>query len=202
MAYQWDVFLSYRRSNDWPRFVEKHFLPMLQHWLDTVLGRKSDIFVDVHEIETGDAWPYRLADGLAHSRTMVCLWSKEYFSSKWCALELAQMLARRKLLTGASGPPPLILAVLIHDSEKVDPILEDIQRFALQDYCNPWIAKGSRTAEHLSVEIRRLAQHVGKALNTAPEYDDSWPDLVTAEFMRLFNAEVSHDLPSLGRVIQ
>ncbi len=202
MAYQWDVFLSYRRSNDWPRFVEKHFFPMLQHWLDTVLGQESKIFVDVREIETGDAWPYRIADGLAHSKTMVCLWSREYFSSKWCALELTQMLARRTSLTGPSGPPPLILAVLIHDSENLDPTLGDIQRFALQEYSNPWIAEGSTTAERLSVEIERLARHVAKAMNTAPEYDESWPALVTTEFMHLFNTEVSQDLPSLGLVVQ
>jgi hypothetical protein len=202
MAYQWDVFLSYRRSNDWPRFVEKHFLPKLQHWLDTSLGYTSKIFVDVQEIETGDAWPYKLADGLAHSKTMICLWSREYFSSKWCALELTQMLARRKSLTGSSGsPPPLILGVLIHDSENLDHTLREIQRFALQDYSNPWIAEGSPTAERLSVEIEKLARDVAKALERAPEYDDSWPSLVTNEFMRLFDADVGQDLPpSLGRV--
>ncbi|HJY95833.1 MAG TPA: hypothetical protein VJ371_12835, partial [Streptosporangiaceae bacterium] len=33
MPYEWDVFLSYRRSNDWPRFVERQFFPKLKHWL-------------------------------------------------------------------------------------------------------------------------------------------------------------------------
>ena len=199
MTYQWDVFLSYRRSNDWPRFVEKHFLPKLQHWLDAALGYASKIFVDVHEVETGDAWPYKLADGLAHSKTMICLWSREYFSSKWCAGELSQMLARRKSLLGPSGPPPLILAVIIHDSENLDHSLADIQRFALQDYCNPWIAEGSPTAERLSMEIERLARDVADALAKVPEYDNAWPGLVTDEFMRLFDAGTTQNLlPSLG----
>lgn len=203
MAYQWDVFLSYKRSNDWPAYIEKHFLPKLQHWLDTALGRTSKIFVDVHEIETGEEWPYQLAHALAHSKVMVCLWSKEYFSSKWCALELTQMLARRKSLTGPSGAPPsLILGVLIHDSENLDHALNGIQKFALQKYASPWIAEGSLTAERLSEEIERLAGHLVKALVNAPEYDDSWPNLVTAEFMRMFEEEVIQDLPpSLGRVV-
>jgi len=199
MAYQYDVFLSYRRSNDWPRFVEKHFFPKFKHWLDAALGRTSEIFFDVHDIETGDAWPYKLANGLAHSKTMVCLWSREYFSSKWCALELTQMLARRKSFEGSSGPLPLILAVVIHDSENLDHSLADIQRFTLQDYSNPWIAEGSPTAERLSVEIERLARDVADALAQVPAYDAAWPGLVTAEFMRLFDTNPIQDFPpSLG----
>ena len=54
MPYEWDVFLSYRRSNDWPRFVERQFFPKLKHWLDTVLGHTAKIFVDVRKLEAGD----------------------------------------------------------------------------------------------------------------------------------------------------
>jgi TIR domain len=199
MAYQYDVFLSYRRSNDWPRFVENHFIPKFQHWLDAALGHTSKIFFDVRDIETGDAWPYKLANGLAHSKTMVCLWSREYFSSRWCELELTQMLARRKSLVGPLGPPPLILAVVIHDSEDIDPSLTDIQRFTLRDYCNPWIAEGSQTAERLSVEIEKFARDVADALAQAPEYDAKWPELVTAEFLHLFDDGPNQDRPpSLG----
>jgi len=109
------------------------------------------------------------------------------------------MLARRKSLLGPSGPPPLILAVIIHDSENLDHSLADIQRFALQDYCNPWIAEGSPTAERLSMEIERLARDVADALAKVPEYDNAWPGLVTDEFMRLFDAGTTQNLlPSLG----
>jgi hypothetical protein len=176
MAYEWDVFLSYRRSNDWPRFVERQFLPKFRHWLDTVLGHAANIFVDVHEIETGDDWPYELAYGLAHSKIMVCLWSAEYFTSKWCALELTQMLARRMSLADSSGRlPPLIIAALIHDSNDLARELRRIQQFPMQDYSNPWIADGSLTEERLSVEIEKLARHVGRALKHVPGYDESWP---------------------------
>lgn len=100
---------------------------------------------------------------------------------------------------GISGPPPLILAVVIHDSENLDRSLADIQRFALQDYCNPWIAEGSPTAERLSLEIERLARDVADALARVPEYDDAWLSLVTDEFMNLFDASPNQDLPpSLG----
>lgn len=200
MAYKWDVFLSYRRSNDWPKFVKKQFLPKLRTWLETELGHDAHIFVDVDAIETGADWPYELADALAHSKTMVCLWSAQYFTSRWCALELTQMLMRRQSLAGSSGRlPPLIIAALIHDSENLPRELSRIQQFPMQECSSPWIAKGSRTEERLGFEIRKLAQHVANALKHVPPYDESWPDLVTTEFMHLFNAEASQDLPpSLG----
>jgi hypothetical protein len=200
MAYEWDVFLSYRRSNDWPRFVEKQFYPKLKHWLDTTLGDSAEIFVDVQAIEAGDDWPYDLAYGLAHSKIMVCLWSAEYFTSKWCALELAQMLARRKSLAGPAGRlPSLIIAALIHDSQNLPLELKRIQQFPMQDYSNPWIAAGSLTEERLAVEIEKLAGHVAKALKNAPEYDESWSLLAANEFMHLFNSGGGQNLPpSLG----
>jgi hypothetical protein len=202
VTYQYDVFLSYRRANDWPRFVENHFLPKFRHWLDATLGRTSSVFFDVRDIETGESWPYRLANALAHSKVMVCLWSKEYFCSEWCAAELTQMLARRKSLTGPLGPPPLVLAVVIHDSETVDPSLADIQRFPLQNYSNPWIAEGSLVAERLSMEIEKLARDAADALAQAPEYDSTWPDLITEEFMRIFKARATQELPpSLGSTV-
>jgi hypothetical protein len=109
------------------------------------------------------------------------------------------MLARRQALTGALGPPPLVLAVVIHDSKDVDSSLADIQRFPLQDYSNPWIAEGSPVAERLSMEIAKLAQHVAAALEQAPEYDPAWPGLATGEFLRIFRSRTSQDLPpSLG----
>jgi len=197
--YKYDVFLSYRRANEWPRFVHDHFLPKFRHWLDTTLGRTSTVFFDEQEIETGESWPYRLADALAHSRVMVCLWSKEYFSSQWCAAELGHMLARRQSLTGSLGPLPLILAVVIHDGNDIHASLGEIQRFPLQKYSNPWIAEGSSVAEVLSMKIEEFTTHVVHALDRVPDYDPSWPSLATKEFLEIFGSRgILREPPSLG----
>src|ERR1022692_492439 len=172
LSYQYDVSLSYKRSDDWARYVDNHFFPKLRFWLGAELGHPARIFFDAQDVETGASWPYKLADGLAHSRTMVCLWSKEYFNSDWCKEELTQMLARRKSLTGPNGPPPLILAVIIHDSEDLNQSLKDIQRFDLHKYCNPWMTDGSPAAEQLSVEIARLARDVANAVEQSPGHDE------------------------------
>jgi hypothetical protein len=200
VTYKHDIFLSYRRHNEWPRFIEEHFLPQLRHWLDTTRGRTTRIFFDQDQIEAGEAWPHALADGLAHSRIMLCLWSREYFSSKWCRAELSHMLARRKSLTKApNAPPPLVIAVIIHDTEKVHPGVKDIQTYRLQGCCNPWMAKGSSTAERLSTEIERLAGDVAKALTRTPKFNPQWPELATEEFWKIFsNPEPPRFPPSLG----
>jgi hypothetical protein len=197
--YRYDIFLSYRRKNEWPRFIERHFYRMLKHWLDTTRAMETSIFFDVRDIETGASWPHRLATSLAQSRTMVCLWSREYFSSKWCVNELAQMLARREALIGPDGPPNLILPVIIHDSEHLDPSLDEIQHFSLLGFANPWMNEDSPMAERLSVEIERFAQDVAVALARVPNYDPAWAGLLADEFMRLYNDEPTQDVPpSLG----
>jgi hypothetical protein len=188
MTYQYDVFVSYRRTNDWPRYVEKLFYPMLQHWLDTTLGRASPVYLDVRLKETGQSWPHKLAEALSASKVMVCLWSKEYFDSDWCRAELSHMLARRAHVAGDAAPPPLILAVLIHDGEDLqnDPDLGDIQQFALQHLSNPWMTEGSSSAEQLSAELRLLAEDIEKAIGQVPNFDPDWLGLARDEFLTLF----------------
>jgi hypothetical protein len=198
--YQYDIFLSYRHDNEWPRFIKKHFKPKLSHWLDTKLEAKSKIFFDEQSIETGAAWPHSLADGLAYSKIMVCLWSKQYFSSLWCKAELKQMLLRRTALTKPNNAPPrLIIAVAIDDCDEVHDSISDIQKFPLQEYSDPWIADNSLADYYLSQEIRHLADHVATALLAAPEFDPNWPQEVGEDFDEVFINQVSQrDLPSLG----
>jgi hypothetical protein len=200
VTYTHNVFLSYRRCNFWPQFVEDLFLPIFEHWLASTLGDETaKIYCAENDIETGESWPYHIADGLAHSRVMVCLLTKQYWSSEWCKLELSQMLARRKAVTRTSGPPPLIMAVLLHDSERLDPSLADIQRFSLQKLANPWMVAKSPSMELLSDKIRNLAEDVRKALDKAPDFDPGWPELEHREFWRLFeHRNRQDDLPGLG----
>jgi hypothetical protein len=199
MSYEFDVFLSYRRLNQWPKFVEKTFLPMLDHWLTTELGEPARIFFDVKDVEVGHAWPQRLADGLSSSKLMVCLLSREYFSSKWCAEELGHMLARREATIKDGKPLPLIIAVVIHDGDTFPAEIADIQRYPIQDYANPWLRAGGRHSEKLSNEIKRLCESIRKACQVAPPHDPEWGKLATVKFIRLFTERSRQaNLPSLG----
>jgi len=202
MSYEFDVFLSYRRAQAWPRFVENIFVPMFSHWLGAQLGRDPLIFVDVDCIETGMPWPSRLAASVASSRLMVCLWSREYFSSDWCQAELSHMMARRVAIN-ADDPLPLIVAVVIHDGDTFPPELGDIQQFPIQKYSNPWMRKGSAKAEELSEKINTLSAHVAHALEYAPEHDPTWRNIATKTFLGTFRDRTTQSRPpSLGGQIR
>jgi hypothetical protein len=201
VPYQYDVFLSYRRANEWPRFVNNIFAPMFRHWLGTTLGYAPKIFFDVEEIETGDSWPHRLATGIALSKIMVCLWSAEYFNSEWCQAELAHMMARMEQTKQGPNPLPLVLALVIHDGETISPHLGHIQRFPIQKYANPWIARDSRRAEELSELINQFCGHVAHALGKVPDCDPGWSELAVDQFVQLFETRaIQREVPSLGGI--
>ncbi|CCH30592.1 TIR domain-containing protein [Actinosynnema sp. NPDC047251] len=187
MAYEFDVFLSYRRMKEWPEFVRRHFLPKFDHWLAAELGQEPRIFYDADVLETGAAWPQRLAAGVSSSKVMVCLWSREYFASDWCKAELGHMLARRNAVSRLNDPLPLVLAVVIHDGKDFPVLLGEIQQFPLQDCASPWIAAGSPKAELLSDKVMKLAGDVRQAIERAPEHDPAWRDLAIDEFTGLFH---------------
>src|SRR5258705_3820007 len=95
MAYQYDIFISYRRNEESRRWIEAHFEPLLKLRVDLNLGREPVVFID-DRIESGTSWPLQLASALATSRILVPLWTKTYFQSKWCTEELSHMLAREQ----------------------------------------------------------------------------------------------------------
>ena len=200
VQYQYDVFLSYRRANEWPRFVQTIFLPLLRHWLEAEMGEPPRIFCDVEDLETGQSWPHRLAASIASSKVMVCLWSNEYFTSQWCLEELGHMLARSES-TMQTSPAQLILAVIIHDGENISRHLGRIQQFHIQEYANPWLAPGSPKLEKLSDLIRIFSAHVSPALQRAPACDPAWSDLATEKFVRLLEHGARQDkVPRFGQV--
>jgi hypothetical protein len=58
-------------------------------------------------------------------------------------------------------------------------------------------------AEVLSMRIQEFSEHVVHALNRVPDYDPSWSDLATREFLGIFAARAAQrELPSLGAAIQ
>jgi hypothetical protein len=197
--YIYDAFLSYKRSPGWSAYINRHFLPKLEFWLDNFLEQRSRIYLDT-QLETGVAWPRSLEYALAHSKVIVCLWTKQYFSSDWCIKELSLMLARRRAAAdGPEGPLPLILAVVLHDCEDVDPTLGDIQLFNLQKYANPWMSREGRTAERLSLEVQRFADHLAKAMAMAPQFEQNWLGLEASEFQHLYKGTPRQDRPpSIG----
>ncbi|AXX31228.1 hypothetical protein APASM_3863 [Actinosynnema pretiosum subsp. pretiosum] len=101
-GYQFDVFLSYRRSGQGnaAAWVRDHFHRMLVDCLADELGR-TEVFIDL-EVETGVEWPSLLRDALARSKVLVAVWSPPYFHSPWCLAEWWTMEAGERALAGTT----------------------------------------------------------------------------------------------------
>ena len=56
MAYKYDIFISYRRDNLTRKWIETHFVPLLEHHINLELGRKPIIYIDTM-LENGTTWP-------------------------------------------------------------------------------------------------------------------------------------------------
>lgn len=67
MAYQHDVFISYKREQLWTPWTRDHFKKLLQSYLSQDLGRSPDIFVD-ERVEVGEDWVGALAHLKAANR--------------------------------------------------------------------------------------------------------------------------------------
>jgi len=184
--YEYDVFLSYRRHSQWPDWVRGHFHPLFHHWLGEELGVEARIFVD-YEIQTGDAWPARLALALSRSKALVCLWSPMYFSSSWCTAELAHMYARERLCgyRTVEQPGGLIVPAALHDGDSFPAEARMIQQAQLQTCANTRIAPHSLRAEELEQRIRDWVPDVRSAVLRAPKLDPAWVGMATDEFLRV-----------------
>ncbi len=200
MGYKYDVFLSYRRHGEWPLWVQDNFLPIFKTWLSLELGYVR-IFADVHP-ESSAKWPLELAEALASSKVLVPLFSKQYFHSHWCQMELAHMLAREAMFSfkTINKSQRLIFPATIYSGAKLPSYVSDLSSVQLQEFTNIRMAKDSPTAEQLSLRIRDWVPDIGFAIECAPSFEPNWPNIAVDEFLELFNANAPSQpqLPSLN----
>jgi hypothetical protein len=177
MTYKHDIFISYKRSAENNRWIEKHFEPLLKHYVEEELGRQAAVFRD-DKIHDGSLWPVELGEALGHSRVLVSLWSNYYFSSAWCMKELDLMLVRERA-TGyrVSGRvSSLIVPCVLHDCENLEfAELKQIQRRDLSKCYNVRMRRDGRCAEKLATEIAKAAKGIAESIHNAPSWQEEWP---------------------------
>lgn len=202
-GYEYDVFISYRRSGQWPEWVENIFIPLFKHYLemDIPFRREPKIFVD-YEIDTGDSWPLRLAKEHSQSRILVALWTPSYFNSNWCMAELTLMYARENECGYRTRHQPegLIVPATLHDGDRFPNKAKQIGWVNFQDCAHVWVAEGSETKEKLSRKICDWMPNVASAIKHVPDYNPDWIDIAYDKFMNVFEQENPEQgtLPSLG----
>lgn len=180
MAYQHHVFISYKsKSREW---LLKVFMPPFQHFLEEEIGSHCKVFVDWHDIQTGDAWRPRLHQGLAHSHCLIALLLPSYFESDWCTKEFAVFEHRSRVngMLSDDDPGSLIIPVALHAATRFPDAVKDgfqvnlsLQRFYTTNSKGFRRRKDYPDFEH---EIKRLAEMVGEKVKRLPNWDPRWKE--------------------------
>lgn len=190
MAYQHDVFISYRRDDLTRAWIEKHFIPLLSAHVFLELGRHPNFYIDV-QLESGTTWPVSLGMALGTSRTIIPLWSKTYLNSVWCSCEISHML-EREIKTGSrtvQNPEGLVFPTIIHDGETMPINLSSIQKVEIQDCFNLKMSPDSPKAELLAEKLQPLAKAIAGAIEHAPDWQADWKiDAANAFYHQFFNS--------------
>jgi hypothetical protein len=170
--YEFDLFISYRRSGNVPAWVWNHLHPRLSACLADELSHEPSIFLDI-EMDTGAHWPTRLERALLRTRILVAVWSAQYFRSRWCLAEWKTMADREKLVDPAHG---LIYPVIFADSqsfprEALDRQARDMKRWNVPD------PQYRETPDYVGFhrEVQAMAQELAAHLKTVPPWNPQWP---------------------------
>jgi TIR domain len=177
MAYQYDVFVSYRRQNPVRGWVQEQFHPLLTQWLAESMPEEPSIFID-EGIETGETWPDTLRHALKTSRLLVPVLSPPYFRSRWCRAELDTMLAREQEL-GMRTPhnrDGLILPIRFHDGEHFPAHMRQMQPedFTPWAFGAPYFADSAHNIGFVEA-VKQLAVRLAARLPHVPAWDPAWP---------------------------
>lgn len=97
MTYEFDIFVSYRRTDSIGLWVKNHLVPRLQLRLDEVAPNPIRIFCDF-KMADGVNFPAELKQRIKASSLLLGIWSADYFRSKWCMAEWESFRERQKQL--------------------------------------------------------------------------------------------------------
>ena len=189
MAYQHDIFISYRRHLFTREWINRHFRPLLEFWIEFELGRKPDIYIDTQlDNDIGTVWPVQLGREISSSKILIPLWTKNYLNSIWCTCEVSHML-EREIVTGwktEQNSRALVVPVIIQDGETLPINLSIVQGLDIKDYFKARMREDSREAEELDTKIKSVASAIAKCINNVPEWKNDWQIKAVNQFYNLF----------------
>jgi hypothetical protein len=193
MAYQHDIFVSYRRDPEALVWIDRFLKPILRHRVGMELQRKVDIYV--HEvgdqIQAGTAWPVDLGQTIACSRVLIALWSGDYLASEWCRHELSLMLHRERVTKARSvrNKYGLVIPVIVHDGDTIPKSLASAQRLELKDCFISRMPDNGPVAEQMVKQIALHAQGIAAAIHAAPPWKSGWPTKAAAKLLNAFKVQ-------------
>jgi TIR domain len=188
MAYQYDIFISYKRHPETLRWIKQHFRPLLEHRVGLALGTDPRIYVhDVaQQIPAGAIWPQLLGEELGASKVLVALWTKTFFSSVWCMREMSHMLGREQETGATRAKYGLVIPAVIHDCDDSPQTLQYIERMDIRSCYNTRMRVDSAKAEELDDLIEVHAAGIADAIRHAPDWKPAWPRVAADAFFDEF----------------
>jgi TIR domain len=203
MAYEHDVFISYKREPSWTPWTRDHFKKLLQSYLGQDLGRQPDIFVD-ERITVGADWVDSLGEHLAKSRVLLAIFSADYFGSDWCVHELDMMLERSRACSRAKAEDArLIVPVVVHDGEHIPSAVQRLQPARFEKYRIAHINDASPDYHEFSKAMKQLSPAVAAAIKGAPAFATKWAAHHKARFNTIFkNSAASKPTLPTGFVLR
>mgnify|MGYP000956866971 CR=1 FL=1 len=192
MAYQFDIFISYRRHEETLAWIKEHLRPLLELRVEQELNRKPSIYLD-DQLESGTSWPASLAQALGSSRILLSLWSGNYPSSVWCMHELCHMLERERNagMRTPACPQGLIVPAFIHDGDKFPAEFGHIQHFEIQKCFNVRMARNSPRAEELDSVLTKEALAITRCIQAAPPWQPGWTQQAADALFKQFYREAA-----------
>jgi TIR domain len=196
MAYEYEIFLRYRRIDaDWVRWTKSNFLRPLRSQLN--LGGQCRLFFD-EQIEHGGAWPEALGSALGRSLLFIPILSPSYFQSSWCRLEMATAYQRHTQLGGlTSSGPKFILPVTINDGDKFPADVQRLQQFRdFTAFANVDLCPDSHRQMEFTQKIGEWVNDtVRPALDRAPAWDQSFATSCETAFAESFVLQQARHAP-------
>ncbi|MGW0705611.1 TIR-like protein FxsC [Streptomyces sp. NPDC002643] len=173
-------FLSYARRRG-PRVLVKRFYDDLCNELRQELRRLrkgnhvpfDQPFLDVQSIQIGQDWNTALGDALGHCRTMVALYTPDYFRSDFCGREWKAFEDRQRSHREAAGADAKALIPVLWEPVRSIPagvahIQYDNLEFG-ENYAN-WGLRRILIADPGGDEYRRIVNLVARQILVAAEH--------------------------------
>jgi hypothetical protein len=122
MGYDFEIFVSYRRTPTVGRWVQNHLIPLLESRLNDIAPDTVRIFHD-DKMSEGVNFPEELKLRIRSSGLLLTVWSADYFRSAWCMAEW-QSFRRREEMLGLfkqDNPQGLVYPVRYADGDYFHP---------------------------------------------------------------------------------
>ncbi len=178
MSYEYEIFLSYRRSSTVGQWVRNHLLPLLGARLNEVAPGQVRVACDT-QIDAGARWPDDLKRRLQRSGLLVAVWSADYFRSSWCMAEWRSFREREALLGlfTEEQPQGLIYPVRYADGEYFHPealITQCKKDFSRHNYPSDVFRQSPRYLEFDDL-VQEMSQELVQHLHTLPRWSPEFP---------------------------